>query len=177
VGQRGSLQEAAVLVPVYRRGDGELALVLVRRSDWGIHGGQIALPGGTRSPGDGSPRDTALREAHEEIGLATETTRILEELAVVETHSTGYRITPFLARIVRPTRWRRQEREIAEILEVPVADLARPEAEGEGTVDLPGGGTLGRQRFYRVEHYRIWGATYRILQPLLPHLLAGEWPI
>jgi 8-oxo-dGTP pyrophosphatase MutT (NUDIX family) len=176
-GRSGSLQEAAVLVPVYRHGEDGITVVLVRRSGWGIHGGQIALPGGTREPADSSLQETALREAHEEIGLEAATTQILEQLTVVETHTTGFRISPFLARIERPARWRRQEREIDEILEVPIADLGRPEAEGRGSVDLPDGGTLERQQFYRVGGHKLWGATHRILRPLLPRLLAGEWEI
>ena len=31
--------------------------------------------------------------------------------------------------------------------------------------------------FYRVGPHRLWGASYRILQPLLPRLLAGEWTL
>ena len=31
--------------------------------------------------------------------------------------------------------------------------------------------------FYRVGPYKLWGLTYRILRPLVPRLLAGEWPV
>lgn len=32
-------------------------------------------------------------------------------------------------------------------------------------------------RYYKLGSYRLWGATYRILSPLVPRLLAGEWDI
>ena len=44
------VREAAVLVPVYPRSDGELIVVLVGRVQGGVHGGQLALPGGERDP-------------------------------------------------------------------------------------------------------------------------------
>ena len=100
------LREAAVLVPVYRRPDGELVVVLVRRARGGVHGGQLALPGGQRDPGDVDLAATALREAEEEIGLAGDRVELLAALPVVETQTTGFRIAPFLARLVVPTPWR-----------------------------------------------------------------------
>jgi 8-oxo-dGTP pyrophosphatase MutT (NUDIX family) len=160
---------------VYRRDDGELYLVLIRRSEKGIHGGHLAFPGGKPDPEDRSMVDTALREAREEIGIAPETVEILEQLPVAETTTTGFRIFPFLARIVPPDIWQPQEREIAEVIEVRVRDLTRPEAHGETVEHFPTWPEPRRILFYRIGPYRLWGVTYRILQPLIPRLLAGEW--
>ena len=41
-----NLLDAAVLVPVFRDTTGELRLVMIRRTTGGIHGGQLAFPGG-----------------------------------------------------------------------------------------------------------------------------------
>jgi len=171
------LIEAGVLVPVYRAGDGSLMLVLVRRVEGGIHGGQIALPGGKRMPSDTSMAETALRESREEIGLDTGNVEILEALPIMETRTTGFRIFPFLARIVRPAQWRRDDQEIAEVLEVSVAELARPEARGE---EMRSFGHLPEPqliRFFHVRPHKLWGATYRILEPLIPRLVREEWPL
>jgi 8-oxo-dGTP pyrophosphatase MutT (NUDIX family) len=168
---------SAVLVPVYRDRVGELHVVLVVRGEHGRHGGQIAFPGGLRSPTDTDLLETALREAEEEIGLERASVELLDRLPEVDT-STGYEITPFLARLVtEPPAWKRQEREIAEVLSVAVADLARADLRREETWQLPGwpGGRL--VQFVRLGPHKLWGATYRILDPLVPRLLAGEWPI
>jgi 8-oxo-dGTP pyrophosphatase MutT (NUDIX family) len=170
------LREAAVLVPVYRRQDGELMVVLVRRAQGGAHGGQLALPGGQREPGDADLAATALREANEELGLASDHIRLLAALPVVETQTTGFRIAPFLARLATPGPWRRQEREVAEVVEVPVADLARPEVGAEEVRAFPTWPAPRRVRLWRVGRHEVWGVTYRILEPLVPRLLAGEWP-
>jgi 8-oxo-dGTP pyrophosphatase MutT (NUDIX family) len=89
-----TMREAAVLVPVYRVQDRELVVVLVRRGEGGIYGGQLALPGGQRDPGDVDLAATALREAEEELGLTSDRVELLAALPVVETQTTGFRITP-----------------------------------------------------------------------------------
>jgi len=172
-----NLTEAGVLVPVYRAADGFPTLVLVRRVEGGPHGGQIALPGGKRIPSDASMAETALRESREEIGLDARNVKILEALPVMETRTTGFRIYPFLARIVRPARWQMDRLEIAEILEVPVVELARPEAWGEETRNFGSHPEPQLVRFFHVKTHKLWGATYRILEPLIPRLVRQEWPL
>ena len=163
--------EAAVLIPVYRRADGDLRLVLVRRSAFGAHGGHLALPGGKHDPLDRSLLETALREAQEETGLRREQTEVLAALPPTDTRTTNFRIHPFLARVIQPVTWQRDEREVAEILDVSVAGLPVAEVRAE---NAPG----DRQApCYRVGEYRLWGVTYRLLSPLVPRLLAGEWAI
>ncbi|HMB51358.1 MAG TPA: CoA pyrophosphatase, partial [Natronoarchaeum rubrum] len=61
--------DAAVLIPVIER-DGEHYLLFTKRADHlGEHPGQMSFPGGGREPIDESIRETALREANEEIAL------------------------------------------------------------------------------------------------------------
>ncbi len=167
--------EAAVLVPVFRR-DGDLRLIVVRRAEGGIHGGQLAFPGGKRDPQDGSLLDTALRESAEEIGLDGEV-EILDQLPSVGTMTSGFHVTPFLGRIEPPAAWCLDEREIAEVLDVRLVDLERPRAHGEEMKNFVTWKVPRLIPFYRVGSYKLWGLTYRILRPLLPRLLAGEWPI
>jgi 8-oxo-dGTP pyrophosphatase MutT (NUDIX family) len=170
-------REAAVLVPVHRDAAGDLRLVLVRRAEGGVHGGQIALPGGKPEAEDGSLLATALREAEEEIGLPRGGAVLLAELPQVDTMTSGFLISPFLVRVAAPARWRLREGEIAEVLDVRVADLSRPEARGEETRDFVTWSGPRRIPFLWVGPHKLWGATYRILSPLLPRLLAGEWAV
>src|SRR2546427_1775735 len=83
------LRDAGVIVPLYRDRTSKLRLVLIRRTPHGIHGGQLAFPGGKRDPDDATPLDSALRETREEIGLGREAIEILEHLEVIETRTTG----------------------------------------------------------------------------------------
>ncbi len=169
--------QSAVLVPVFRRDDGELRLLVVRRAEGGLHGGQLAFPGGKCEPGDATPLATALREAHEEVGIAPEEVQILAPLPPVDTATTGFLIHPFLGRLTSPGNWRLEAGEIAEVLEVKVKDLSRPEMRGEAMEQFPVWPAPMRIAFYRVGPHRLWGATHRIVESLVPRLLAGEWPL
>ena len=171
------IREAAALIPVYRSKQGDIRLVLVRRSEGGAHGGQLAFPGGKPDPGDGSLLDTALREAWEETGISPDAVEILAHLPPTDTRTSGFRIFPFLARIIPPVQWRRNEREVAEILDVRLADLALPESHGEEIKKIPTLPEPQRMPFYRVGPHQLWGVTYRILHPLIPRLLGGEWKV
>lgn len=167
--------EAAVLVPLFRRDDGDLRLLLVRRAAHGRHGGQLAFPGGKRDPSDPSPLATMLRETREEIGLEPNDIEVLEHLPAVETTSSGFRIWPFLGRVRPPSCWRMQVSEIDEVLEVSVSSLVA--ADEGGSALAQGSAKIAREPGYAVGSYRLWGVSYRILQPLVPRVLAGTWHI
>jgi 8-oxo-dGTP pyrophosphatase MutT (NUDIX family) len=172
-----NLRESAVLVPVFRDAAGEVRLVLVRRGDYGVHGGQLAFPGGKRDPTDASLLATALRETEEEIGLPAAAIEVLAALPPIQTLTTGFYIAPFLARIIPPPTWRFAQPEIAEVLEVPLHHLADPANAGQEPWQLPGWPQPELIDFWRLGSYQLWGASYRILHPLLPRLLVGEWAL
>jgi 8-oxo-dGTP pyrophosphatase MutT (NUDIX family) len=172
-----TLTTAAVLVPVFRDADGELRVVLVVRSDFGVHGGQLGLPGGTREPGDASLLDTALRESEEELGLARSDVDVLAELEALESQRTGFRVFPFLARVPRDSRWRLHPREVVGVVAPAVATIADPARRAQvpfTSTAFPDGMLV---EGITVEGHVLWGLTLRLLTPLAPRLLAGEWPL
>jgi 8-oxo-dGTP pyrophosphatase MutT (NUDIX family) len=169
--------QAAVLVPVYRDAAGEPRLVLIVRAPGGPHGGQIAFPGGVREAADESLLATALREAEEEIGLLPIAVDVLTRLEDVDTRATGFTITPFLARIAPPPRWRPDHIEVAEVLDIPIAELMAPEVHGTRLASFPDWPEPREISFYRIGPHELWGATYRIVHPLLPDLWRGRWNV
>jgi len=169
--------DAAVLIPVYRSQDGELHIVMILRNPGGVHGGQIAFPGGKHDPEDETMLDTALREVREELGLIVERNDVLAELPMEQTRTTGYRVFPFLARIAVPDRWQIAEREITEIVDVKLTDLTRRDAHDKMIGRFPTWEKAQQVSFYRIGEHRLWGLSYRILQPVLARLVAGEWHV
>ncbi len=168
---------AAVLIPAFRDPAGDLRLAVVRRADHGVYGAQLAFPGGKREPGDATLADTALREAAEETGLDRAAARVVAALDPVPTRTTGFVVTPFVASITPPPVWRPQEREVVEVIEARVADLADPANHDAEVMDFPTWPEPRLSPYIRVGEQRLWGLTYRILHPVLPRLVAGEWKL
>jgi len=169
--------DAAILIPVYRTHVGELHIVMILRNPGGVHGGQIGFPGGKHDPGDETMLETALRETREELGLIVSREDVLAELPMEQTRTTGYRVFPYVARITVPQRWQIAEREIAEIVDVKLNDLTRTGAHNKMIDRFPTWSKAERVSFYQVGPHRLWGLSYRILHPVIPRLVAGEWPV
>jgi len=162
-------QEAAVLAPVVAR-EGTHLLFTKRADHLGEHPGQMSFPGGGREPGDATLRETALREAREEIGLRPTEADVIGRLDDIYTVS-SYAVRPFVARV--PDRaYEPDEREVAEIAVLPVPGLIDPANYESERRTHPEFGDV-RVHFFRVSGYTVWGATAKILVQLLE--LTTEW--
>jgi len=161
---------AAVLVPLLAV-DGEPHVLFTRRSQLlPHHRGQVAFPGGTHDPEDADLLATALREAHEEIGLAPADVHLLGPLDDIETVSSRFVITPFVGVAPHPYPWRPSPREVDAIFTVPLHVLRAPGAERREVWDFDGRAVPIDT--YPVDGHVIWGATQRITRNLL-HVLAA----
>ena len=169
--------DAAIVIPIYRALDGELHIVMILRKPGGVHGDQVAFPGGKHDPEDETMLDTALREVREELGLVVERADVLAELPMTQTRTTGYRVFPYVARINVPERWQIAEREIAEIIDVKLSDLTRLGAHDKMIDRFPTWNKAEQVSYYQIGRHRLWGLSYRILHPVIPRLVAGEWNV
>ena len=177
VGAATGYRAAAVLVPVFRDAEHRLRLVLVVRGSHGVHGGQLGLPGGAVEPEDANLLETALREAEEEVGLLRDEVEVLASLDPIDSRVSGFRVHPFLARVPANTRWQLRADEIVGILTPLVEELADPSVRRElpfTSAALPNGLLV---EGISIEGHVLWGLTLRLLDPLVPRLLAGEWPL
>lgn len=151
----------ALLVPE----DGRLHLpLLLRRSiDGDVHSGQIALPGGGSDPGEDAEA-TALREAHEELGIEPRTVRVLGTLSPQWIPVSGYRVTPVVGTSTSRPRLRPDPVEVAGTLWTTVehlqshAPVLRDWKRGEMLLQRPG---------WVLEEGFLWGATAMMLAELL----------
>ena len=170
-----SERTAAVLAPVYRDDDGTLRLVLIVRTDRGHHGGQLAFPGGRVDDTDESLVATALREAHEEIGLDPSLVQIVAELPTVRSGPTNFDVHAFLGRIPAGVEWRPSPHEVVDVLTPSVDELWDPAIRREHlftNARWPEGLLVDG---IPVGDRVLWGMTLRLLDDLVPRLLAGEW--
>jgi len=164
----GNPRQGGVLILLYER-LGQTCLVLTRRrDDLQSHAGQISFPGGRRESGE-TLQTTAIREAHEEIGIHPAELELLGRLSSLYIPPSDYEVHPFVAwyRNGRPT-FIPQESEVAEILEVPLSHLLDPAARLQEKweirgfeLDVP---------FYLVSGHKVWGATAMMLSEFLCRL-------
>jgi 8-oxo-dGTP pyrophosphatase MutT (NUDIX family) len=155
--------EAGVLVPLFVD-DGDLhAVFTVRGDELRRHPGEISFPGGRRDPADADLLATALREAHEEIGLAADSVEVIGALQPTSTFVTSYSIYPFVGLVPAGSRWTAQATEVAEVIELPLPALRT----GYARRRIARRGVPIRTDTYVVGDHLIWGATARILADLL----------
>lgn len=156
-----SLTPAAVLLPLMKR-DGEVRILFTKRSQSvRVHKGQISFPGGVREESDQDLLATALREAHEEIGLLPADVDVLGSVGPVETVTSGFLVHTFVGQIPHPYPFRLCDREVARILTVPLSFIADTANWHRSSSRV--NGNVFEWFFIPCGKHVIWGATARIL--------------
>lgn len=161
------LRQAAVLV-LFHQEPGEARVLLTRRSvHLPTHAGQISFPGGSVDPGDDSVSATALREAHEEVGLPPHVVDVAGAMPAVELPS-GYTVTPVLGFCEALPALSPDPAEVAEIFSLPVAYLLKEGLFQRGTRTR---NNIKREFYYfDFKEYYIWGSTASMLHALAQRL-------
>jgi 8-oxo-dGTP pyrophosphatase MutT (NUDIX family) len=157
---------AGVLVPLYLDHGRLHAVFTKRQDDLRRHPGEISFPGGRYEDGEADLSATALREAHEEIGLPADAVEIVGALQPTPTIATGYAVYPFVGLIDPGHTWTPSPGEVAEVLELPLDALLA----GYGRRRLIRRGVPIRTDTYVVGDHLIWGATARILADLFDRI-------
>jgi 8-oxo-dGTP pyrophosphatase MutT (NUDIX family) len=161
------LKRAAVLIPLIPTGGGWSLLFSRRSKNLAAHSGQIAFPGGGVHPGE--PLEAAaVREAHEEVGIASERVELIGRLDDLVTNS-GFLVAPFAGVVDQRIDYVLQAAEVDYVFEVPIEALLNPDQPEVRYV--PFRSKRYPAYFYRYEHHEIWGLTGRILK----HFLDFVW--
>jgi 8-oxo-dGTP pyrophosphatase MutT (NUDIX family) len=159
---------AAALVLVYPGPRGMAHLVLTERVEYGAdhHSGEVSLPGGKSDPGDADAVATALREAEEEVGLDPDAAgvEVIGRLDALWIPPSNFLVTPIVAVAARRPAFVPDPREVAAILEAPLAAFL-PDVTPVIVDPDPRGRPL-RYGAYIVEGRIVWGATAAILGQL-----------
>ena len=160
------MKKAAVLIPFVEQ-DGEWHLLFIKRSEHekDRHSGQVAFAGGRHGETDDSLEMTALREAHEEIGIDPKHVTVLGELSHHYSIS-NYEITPIVATLSWPYELTLQKTEVAAAFTIPLKWLADPKNHTLQTREFEGVNTPVAY-FEKYNNYLLWGATARMTLSLL----------
>ncbi len=157
------LRPAAVLVPLVRRASGVHVLLTKRQSHLSVHAGQVSFPGGRIDPTDISAEAAALREAHEEIGLAPHYIKPLGWLPTRLT-TTGFEVKPLVGWIEHLPPLTLCDNEVEEVFETPLPFFLKAENRHVREMSAPGVlKHMPKTYVFTYEGREIWGATAGIL--------------
>jgi 8-oxo-dGTP pyrophosphatase MutT (NUDIX family) len=165
---------SAVLAAFWEHDDGLEVLLTRRAGHLRAHRGEVAFPGGRAEPGEDLVA-TALREAHEEVGLDPSSVEVLGELDHLMTVTSRSFIVPFVAVLPeRPGGLEPNPAEVDAVLFVPVSELLLDEVYREELWTWPSPPTWVREGrgersifFFELVGDTIWGATAAMLRQLL----------
>jgi len=159
---------SAVLVALFDGPAGAEVLLTRRSMQLRHHRGEISFPGGRLDPGE-TPLDTALREAHEEVGLDPAASTIVGELSHLNTVVSKSYIVPIVARLDARPDLVAQTMEVDRVLWTPISELTRP---GTYHVETWGNPPLDRPlHFFELDDETVWGATAHMLVDLMTRAL------
>ena len=165
-------RRSAVLIPIYCSAQNSLHLILTRRSAMmKHHTHEVSFPGGNQEPEDQDLWATAIREAHEEIGLDPELPRLVGTLDSFVTVGSNSLVTPFVGIIDTVPALEANPMEVEEIIDIPLTELLDPNIYREEVWQWQD----GRSRpvyFFELIGDTVWGATASMLRQFLLVLLS-----
>jgi len=166
------IRHAAGLLLVFAGGQGRAHIVLTVRAEALRHPGQVSLPGGVVEPGE-TFEQAALREAHEEVGLARDDVAIAGPLTPLDIPVSGFRLHPIVATLSSHPVLSAADGEVARIITPSIDELHeatcirwRTRTRGDQTMEFPA---------FLLHDAEIWGATAMVLAEFLS-LLGWQGP-
>jgi len=157
-------RRAAVLLALHATAAGWSIPAILRPETMKAHAGQVSLPGGLIES-DETVAQTALREFEEELGAQAANLQVLGELTPVYVFVSGFEVTPLVAVSHQRLAFEPNPHEVADVVELPLAQLADPNCRGRHVIER-----LGLR--FSVPHFaiagqQVWGATSLILAEFL----------
>ncbi len=163
---------AAVMMLLYPKKDKTHLVLIVRNAYNGVHSSQIAFPGGKYENIDLDFRETALRETHEEIGVAPEKIDVIKDFTPMYIPPSNFLVHPFLGISHEELSFYPDIREVAAIIELPLSVFLSDEIIIEATLSTSYANDVLVPAF-NIQNHIVWGATAMILSELRDVLKTG----
>jgi len=158
-------RKAAVMMLLYPK-QSQTHLVLIQRNSYpGVHSSQIAFPGGKVELADESHQHTALRETHEEIGIAPHQIQVVRAFTEVYIPPSNFMVYPFMGYSLDELSFNPDPQEVAGIIEFPlchflddqIATVKKMDTAYSQSIDVPA---------FKINNHYVWGATAMMLSEL-----------
>jgi 8-oxo-dGTP pyrophosphatase MutT (NUDIX family) len=137
--------------------------LVVRPDHLRHHGGQIALPGGAREPGE-SLEKTALRELEEELGVDPQSVELLGPLTPIYVPVSAFQVHPWVGCLRTTPAYQPNPAEVNELLETPVAPILNLSTFNCEQREIRG--VSSEVPYFEVHSHKAWGATCIVLGEL-----------
>ena len=165
--------QASVLIALTDHDDPEVILTK-RASSLSTHGGEIAFPGGKYDETDDDLLFTALREAHEEVGLLPESVDVIGPLGqVLSKH--GLQVTPWVGIVSRAVELVANPGELDEVFSVPLSFFLADQRYSTDEIRFKGKALYVPAWEY--QGHIIWGLTAYMLVELLNEGCGADIPM
>lgn len=157
--------EAGVLIFLFEF-TGEISLVLIKRNAYpGPHSRQISLPGGKYEHTDKDIVETAIREAHEEIGIDINKLTIMGRLTPLYIPVSNFKVTPVIGYCKESPEFIADRSEVEEIIIISINDLL--DKKNESSFHFSRKGKKIKAPCYLINNHKIWGATAMMLSEFI----------
>jgi 8-oxo-dGTP pyrophosphatase MutT (NUDIX family) len=166
---------AAVLSLLFPDENDEMQMIFMLRKTYkGVHSNQIGFPGGKIEKEDNNLKITALRETHEEIGVAAKEITILKELTEVYIPPSNFLVSPFLGIVSKRPDYILEEKEVERIIEIPLKYVLSDNFISTKIITTSYATNL-EVPVFKFKDDVIWGATAMMLSEIKDLLLSVSY--
>lgn len=158
---------SAVMLLVYNKNNIPHIVLTERQEYKGVHSRQISFPGGQKETEDENLMQTALRETYEEIGVIVENTNVMNEITWLYVPPSNFLIYPYVALVDDDIKFKKDDLEVKNILEIPISDFLNKENISEFDYFIESQNISIKCPCYNIKGYIIWGATAMIISEFL----------
>jgi len=154
-------KKSAVCLLFYEHDNDVYFALMKRPGTHQYHASQIALPGGS-CDGDETYEQTAIRELHEETGVAITEENIIGRLTPLYIPISNFYIQPIVACINCKPLFEPSKDEVEELIEYKLSGILDESIVSETTVNLTSGLKI-KAPYFNVQGNVLWGATAMLL--------------
>ncbi|WP_396210226.1 NUDIX hydrolase [Flavobacterium sp.] len=158
-------KKAAVLMLFYPKNETTHLALIVRNSYPGVHSSQIGFPGGKVELSDANLAETALRETHEEVGIAPHQIQLIKTFSEIYIPPSNFLVAPFMGVAHEELTFIPDPTEVKKVLELSVADFLDEQILTKVTMSTSYAATIEVPAF-QVDKYVVWGATAMMMSEL-----------
>ncbi len=141
-------------------------LLILRNTYPGVHSNQIGFPGGKEEDWDNDMLATALRETHEEVGVAPNHIEVVCSLTKIYIPPSNFEVFPYLGLYQKKKDFIPQESEVESLLEVTLHDFMDDSKVISQKIRTSYSSTKIEVPAFKLNGYVVWGATAMMLSEI-----------